>query len=484
MPGIDKNSGPFNLTLNREARAGLSEQIRSEITQAIREGRLKAGARMPSCRDLAVQLGVARGTVRAAYDMLADSQLLVAKGAAGTFVTRYPPATPAKATPSAVTMPLSDIAYDFDAPPLTFQMGVPAEDAFPVNVWSRILQRHARTMSGRPMSYPDPRGSLALRQELVAWLAMARGVNCQAEQIIITNGYAGALGLICLAMNFHASQAWIEEPGYLLACKALALVGIEPVPISVDEQGILVSEGIARAPQASFALVTAGQQAPLGMTLSPVRRSELLAWAEENNRWIVDDDYLGELQLGSRAAPALASLDTAGRVMHIGTFSKTLSPSLRLGFVVVPPALAARFADIAAVVAPASSFVLHNAVAEFLREGHFLRHLRRMKRIYADRLEKMIEALTPSFPELRRGALAVVIMLPPGSADRAIAREALAWGMAPSPLSAWYQRDELRQYGLVLGATNMPREGFLPGVQKLRQLVDAHGISLSLAVKF
>lgn len=474
MPGNDKNIGPFGLTVNREAHSGLTEQIRSGITQGIREGRLKPGARMPSCRDLAVQLGVARGTVRAAYDMLADSQLLVAKGAAGTFVALYPPAASDISTSSGVMTPLSDIAYNFDAPPLTFQMGVPADDAFPVNVWSRILQRHARTMVSNPVSYPDPRGSLALRQALVAYLAMARGVNCRPEQIIITNGYAGALGLICLTMGFSNARAWIEEPGYLLASKGLSLVGIEPVPVSVDEQGIQVTEGVARAPDASFALVTAGQQAPLGMTLSLKRRSELLAWAQQNDRWIIEDDYLGELQLGSRAAPALASLDTDGRVIHIGTFSKTLSPSLRLGFVVVPLALATRFGDITAAMAPASSFVLHNAVAEFLREGHFLRHLRRMKRIYADRLDKMICALHPHFSRLRRGALSVVLPLPAGTDDRAIAREALAWGMAPSPLSAWYQRDELRQYGLVLGVTNMPRDGFEPCAIKLRQLVDAH----------
>lgn len=474
MPGTDKNSGPFRLSLDREAHAGLTEQIRSGITQGIREGRLKPGTRVPSCRDLAVQLGVARGTVRAAYDMLADSQLLVAKGAAGTFVAQHPPAASDVNMASGVLAPLSEIALNFDAPPLTFQMGVPADDAFPVNVWSRILQRHARTMIGNPVSYPDPRGSPALRQALVAYLAMARGVNCRPEQIIITNGYAGALGLICLAMGFRDTRAWIEEPGYLLASKGLALIGIEPVPIGVDEQGMQVTDGVARAPDASFALVTAGQQAPLGMTLSLERRSELLGWAQKNQRWIIEDDYLGELQLGGRAAPALASLDTDGRVIHIGTFSKTLSPSLRLGFIVVPLALATRFGDITAAMAPASSFVLHNAVAEFLRDGHFLRHLRRMKRVYADRLDKMTQALRPHFGHLRRGGLSVVVPLPEGTDDRAIAREALAWGMAPSPLSAWYQRDERRQYGLVLGVTNMPREGFEPCALRLRQLVDAH----------
>ncbi|KOC91558.1 PLP-dependent aminotransferase family protein [Erwinia iniecta] len=474
MPGIDKNSGPFRLSVNRDERTGLTEQIRSAITQAIGEGRLKPGARMPSCRDLAAQLGVARGTVRTAYDMLADSQLLEAKGAAGTFITRYPPVAIASNAPSPALTPLSDIASDFDASPLTFQMGVPATDAFPASVWSRILQRHARNSTTQPVGYPDPRGSLALREELVAYLAVSRGISCQAAQIIITNGYAGALGLICLAMGFRNTQAWIEEPGYLLACKALGLVGIEPVPIAVDEQGIRVNEGRDRAPAASFALVTAGQQSPLGMALSPERRSELLTWAQENNRWIIEDDYLGELQLSSRATPALASRDSAGRVIHIGTFSKTLSPTLRLGFVVVPLALAARFGDIATVMAPASSVVVHNAVAEFLREGHFLRHLRRMKRLYAERLEKMIAALQPHFPQLRRGGLAVVVQLPTGIADRTIAREALAWGMAPSPLSAWFQRDELRQYGLVLGATNMPADGFERCAQQLRQLVDAH----------
>lgn len=473
MPGIDKNSGPFSLTLNREARSGLSEQIRREITQAIRDGRLPPGARMPSCRDLAVQLGVARGTVRSAYDILADSQLLLAKGAAGTFVTPFPPA----ATPPAVSstpLPLPAIASDFDAPPLTFQMGVPASDAFPVNVWSRILQRHARAMVSYPASYPDPCGSLALRQALVAYLAMARGINCHTEQVIITNGYAGALGLICLAMAFRGSQAWVEEPGYLLACQVAGLMGVEPVPVTVDEQGMRVSDGMARAPEASFALVTAGQQAPLGITLSLARRRELLAWAEQHQRWIIDDDYLGELQLGSRAAPALASLDNHGRVIHIGTFSKTLSPALRLGFVVVPPSLVTRFATVAAAMLPASSFVLQNAVAEFLREGHFLRHLRRMKRIYAERLENMLQALTPWFPDLQRGALAIVVRLPAGVDDRAIAQAAQARGMAPSPLSVWYQRDDQRQAGLLLGVTNMPRDGFAPCAQRLRQLVDAH----------
>lgn len=476
MPGIDKKSGPsaVQIALSRRGGLTLSEQIRDEMTAAIREGRLVAGARVASCRDLAAQLGVARGTVRHAYDMLVDSQLLVAKGAAGTFVAAQLPVTSKADARQKVMSPLFDIIHDFDLPPLTFQMGVPADDAFPAKVWSRILTRHAREMATRPVSYPDPRGSVMLREQLVSYLAMTRGIRCQASQIMITNGYAGALGLICLTLGLRDQQAWIEDPGYLLARKALEMAGVTPVGISVDSEGIRVDEGKRLAPQARIALVTPGQQAPLGMTLSLTRRSELIQWAQQTDGLIVEDDYLGELQLDGRAAPAMASLDTE-RVLHIGTFSKNLSPSLRLGYLVVPERLASRFGDVTALLSPASSFVLHNAVAEFLREGHFMRHLRRMKRLYAERLENMLQALRPHFPSVTRAALGVVIELPAGTRDSVIAREALAWGMAPTALSVWYQCAERRRYGLVLSVTNMPKGGFESSALRLKMLVEQCG---------
>lgn len=476
MPGIDKKSGPsaVQIALSRRGELTLSEQIRDEMTAAIREGRLVAGARVASCRDLAAQLGVARGTVRHAYDMLVDSQLLVAKGAAGTFVAAQLPVTSKADARQKVMSPLFDIIHDFDLPPLIFQMGVPADDAFPAKVWSRILTRHAREMATRPVSYPDPRGSVMLREQLVSYLAMTRGIRCQASQIMITNGYAGALGLICLTLGLRDQQAWIEDPGYLLARKALEMAGVTPVGISVDSEGIRVDEGKRLAPEARIALVTPGQQAPLGMTLSLARRSELIKWAQQTDGLIVEDDYLGELQLDGRAAPAMASLDTE-RVLHIGTFSKNLSPSLRLGYLVVPERLASRFGDVTALLSPASSFVLHNAVAEFLREGHFMRHLRRMKRLYAERLENMLQALRPHFPSVTRAALGVVIELPAGTRDSVIAREALAWGMAPTALSVWYQCAERRRYGLVLSVTNMPKGGFESSALRLKMLVEQCG---------
>ena len=461
------------MTLTRGSTHSLSEQIRQAIGLAIEEGRLAAGARVPSCRDLAAQLGVARGTVRAAYDRLVDSQQLVAKGAAGTWVAEVArPLTPSSPQPKpAVLPPLADIVHAFDSVPLTFQMGVPARDVFPAKVWSRIVTRHAREMAGKPMGYADPRGSPALRQQLVSYLSMARGIRCETAQIIITNGYAGALGLIFLTLGLRGQQVWTEDPGYLLARKALALAGVENVPLPVDEQGMVVAHGLHVAPDAAAALVTAGQQAPLGVTLSLARRSALLHWAQQHNRWVIEDDYLGELQLQGRAAPALAALE-GERVLHVGTFSKNLSPALRLGYLVVPAHMAAHFSEVAALMAPASSFLLHNTVAEFMHQGHFMRHLRRLKRVYRDRLSLMLEALQPLFPQVRRAALAVMIVLPPGSRDTRIAREALAYGMAPSPLSVWYQAGSQYQCGLVLSVTMMPREGFAPCAARLKALVE------------
>jgi len=480
VPGINKNSGPSaeqtaeHIGLQRYADRSLTEQIRAGMAQAIAEGRLSAGARVPSCRDLAAALGVARGTVRAAYDMLVDSQLLIARGAAGTWVSAVLPVVRATTPETTVPAPLADVVHAFDVVPMTFQLGAPASDAFPAKVWSRILARHVREIAGTYTGYADPRGSLALRQALTGYLAIARGIRCQPSQVMITNGYTGAMGVICLALGLRGERIWTEDPCYLLARRALAIAGMKAVPVPVDDEGISVSCGLRMAGDARLALVTPGQQSPLGVTLSLSRRSELLAWAQRQNGWIIEDDYLGELQLHGRAAPALAALD-AERVLHIGTFSKTLSPALRMGYLVVPNAQAELFAETAALLAPASSSVLHNAVAEFLNEGHFLRHLRRMKRLYAVRLNALLQALSPHFSQLSRAALAVIITLPEGTCDTRIAQAALAQGMAPSPLSVWYQDRRVSRSGLVLGVTNMPEDGFAERAARLKALVIEFG---------
>ena len=462
---------PFSITLDRASGPPITVQIAAAIRAAILDGRLAAGARLPSWRDLAAQLGVARGTVKAAYERLTDEQLIVGQGAAGTRIAARPPLTPQAAT-APERSPLPSFFRDFESAPLPFQMGVPAQDAFPYAHWSRLMARAARAAAAAPVGYPDPRGLPSLRREIAGYLALARGIACSPAQIIVTAGFAGALNLAIRTIRLEGSEAWFEDPGFRLTRIALELAGVTPRPVPIDEEGLDVAAGLRLAPGAALAVVTAGQHAPTGVTLSLARRLALLDWAKRSGGWIIEDDYLGELQLKGRAAPALASLDQAGRVLHIGTFSKTITPGLRLGFLVVPAALAERFGTAAACLAPAPAAVIQRAVADFIAEGHFLRHLRRMKRLYAARREALLTALRELAPPgcaVRQGGLAVLLDLPEGTDDIDIARRAVLRGLAPVPLSPWW--DGNARPGLVLGVTNVPIERAVALCERLTALL-------------
>ncbi|MES2531201.1 MAG: aminotransferase class I/II-fold pyridoxal phosphate-dependent enzyme, partial [Pseudomonadota bacterium] len=243
---------------------------------------------------------------------LIDAQLVVSSGAAGTHVARRAPLRP-RSDAAAITAVRDPIA-DYPHTGGVFQMGIPAQDAFPAKVWSRILLRAARTAASAVPRYPDPRGEPALRTEIAACLAVARGMACNPAQIFVTGGHAAAIALAVHTLGI-AGTAWAEDPGYLPTRRVLAALGIASVPVPVDAEGLDVAAGIATAPHAAMAMVTPGQQAPLGVALSPARRRALLDWAAAAGAWVVEDDYLGELQLQGRAAPSLAARDTVGRVL-------------------------------------------------------------------------------------------------------------------------------------------------------------------------
>lgn len=449
----------------------LVEQIRNGMRTAILDGRLPAGSRLPSWRDLAAQLGVSRGTVRAAYEGLIDEALIHSAGAAGSFVSRVKAAQPA--IPPDTGHPLPDFYHGFALPARVFQLGVPAQDAFPYKTWSRVMTRAVRQTSGWPATYPDPRGDPGLRQELAAYLSLARGMVCDASQIFITSGFSGALGLVLHALQLHGRQAWVEDPGFPVSRRALHYGGMLTAAIPVDAEGLDVQAGRQLAPAAALALVTPGQQSPAGVTLSLARRQQLLDWAADSNAWILEDDYLSELQLSGRAAPALASLDRSGRVIHLGSFSKTLSPALRLGFVVVPPALAQGFGDAAAMLAPAPNTAIQQAVMAFMHEGQYLRHLRRMKRLYRERRDLLLSLLPAEWQARAVGALAVLLPLPDGARDTAIAQACQPQGLSPVPLSVWHTAQP--RAGLLLGVTNVLPEHIQGQITTLRTLIANHG---------
>ncbi|MEH2511635.1 GntR family transcriptional regulator/MocR family aminotransferase [Nitrobacteraceae bacterium AZCC 1564] len=448
---------PLNLSVDRSAKTPLAEQIRHGIATAIERGVLEPGARLPSWQDLAAQLGVARGTVQAAYEKLDAAQLIVASRATGTRVAPRPRAVvKSKQRPDPGSF--LEIYQEMTQGPAFFQMGVPATETFPATLFARIRANAVRAEASAAPIYPDPRGELELRREIAGYLAIARGIDCSPSQIIVTGGYGAGLGLALRVLRLEGEKAWIEDPGFPFARKGLELARLSLAPIRVDADGIDIDHGFRHVSDAKLVVVTPGQQAPLGPTLSLERRLRLLDWAAASGVWVIEDDYLSELQLAGRAAPALASLDRAGRVIHIGSFSKTITPTLRLGFIVAPIDLMARFAEVAACLAPPPGPSVQLATAEFMREGHYLRHLRRTKRAYAAKREDLLAQLRPHFDadSVMATGLAVLLRLPDGTSDLTIAREILAFGMFPAPLSAWYASAETSRSGLLLGVATSP----------------------------
>lgn len=462
---------PLPFALDRSARTPLAEQIRRGIQTAIDNGVLVPGARLPSWRDLAAQLGVARGTVRSAYERLGDAQLVVSSRSAGTRVAERPAAAgPAGAAPE--PGPFLALYSDFVSGTGAFQMGVPARDCFPAKLVARIRAQAVRAEASAPDCHPDPRGEPELRREIAAHLAIARGLECAPSQIVVTAGFAGALGLVLRVLGLEGRTAWVEDPGFPVTRRGLEIARLTPMPIPVDAQGMDVEHGLRHAAEAALAVVTPGQQAPLGPTLSLTRRVRLLDWAARTGAWIVEDDYLSELQLKGRAAPALASLDRAGRVIHIGSFSKTISPTLRLGFLVAPPSLARRCAEAAACLAPAPGPSVQLATAELMREGHYMRHLRRTKRVYAARREALTALLGGRRHPVSISGLTVLLRLPAGAPDVAIARAAQAHGLAPGPLSPWYAAPDRAQPGLLLGVATAPDRQLEAACDRLYGVID------------
>src|ERR1700726_3988949 len=462
---------PLQLELDRSAKTPLAEQIRKSISAAIESGVFAPGARLPSWLDLAAQLGVARGTVRAAYEKLSAAQLIVASRATGTHVAERPRAiTRSEQPPDPGSF--MEMYQEMTQGPAIFQMGVPAEETFPATLLARIRCHAVRAEARSAPIYPDPRGELELRREIAAHLAIARGIECSPSQVIITAGYSSGLGLALRVLGLEGQKAWMENPGFPFTRRGLELAKLSLASVPVDADGIDVDYGLHHAPDAALVVVTPGQQAPLGSTLALARRLRLLDWAAQKGGWVIEDDYLSELQLKGRAAPALASLDRGGRVIQIGSFSKTISPTLRLGFLLAPLSLASQFTEVAACLAPPPGPSVQLAISEFLREGHYMRHLRRTKRVYAAQRDALIKHLRPRAQDVAIAGLAALLPLPDGALDQAIAGEMLPFGLAPAPLSLWYASPASARSGLLLGIATAPQQHLARSCDRLFGVID------------
>ncbi|GLZ88267.1 GntR family transcriptional regulator [Metapseudomonas resinovorans] len=434
-------------------------QIYDRFRAAIASGALKPGDRIPSARALTRELGLARGTIDAAYALLAAEGYIQARGQAGTIVTpdlkpRVPVASPPLPTVGDTAVP----SFRPDSI-LPFQMGLPALDEFPRKIWARLGARCLRAMQPVDMVHPPVYGLPALRAEIAAYLQVARGINCSPAQVFVTSGFRHTIALIAHALLKAGDRVWVEAPGYPPTRELLAQMKIAAVPVPVDRDGMRVAEAIRAVPRARAAVVTPGHQSPTCVSLSLPRRLALLDWAGRNDAWIIEDDYDGEYRYVSRPLPSLKSLDRDGRVLYAGTFSKVLLPSLRLAYLVVPESQVERFEQVIQIVAGGSPELMQAVVTAFIREGHFARHIQRMRRLYAERREVTAAGLENVLGKRVRideqpGGMHLILRLQGQQSDRHLVAAMRKDGLYAEALSDWMSDGE-EASTLLLGFTNV-----------------------------
>jgi GntR family transcriptional regulator/MocR family aminotransferase len=450
----------LDLHIDRALELPMYLQICQRFKTAIEQGNLHAGDRVPAVRALAAELNLARGTVEMAYRILADEGYLQIRGAAGTVVSpSLPP--PAVLKPQVVMAGQAQaIIVDHDGKaPKPLQMGLPALDAFPRKVWNRLVGHRLRSSEPARLAYPDPAGYDRLREKIATYLGVSRGVTCLPEQVFITTGLRNTLELTLSSLAAVGDAFWFEDPGYIFARLFLQNAAVKIVPVPVDENGLMVEEGKRRSPHAKFAMVTPSHQSPLGATLSLERRLALLEWASKAGSWIIEDDYDSEFRYQGRPLPALKSLDRNDRVIYSGTFSKAMFPGLRLAYAVAPVSAVARFQAASYNLNAGCPYLFQAGVADFIAEGHFSRHLKKMRQLYAERRTVTSRVFQEILGDriridLQPGGLHILAKLAEHEDDVMLAGRARTAGLAPHPLSRWYIDAKPRQ-GLLLGFANV-----------------------------
>lgn len=476
----------------------LHRRIYDELRQQILDGRLRRGARLPSTRALAIDLRVSRSTVVQAFAQLRAEGYIESISRGSTRVSAHlpdrlvradPPPMPHRtagrhAEPSARAGAIKASWPAFNAvcdrPARAFRTSVPALDVFPVDVWGRLMSRRWRRSPAAALSYADARGLPALREAVAEYLINARGVRCAADQVVITCGSQQALDIVARAVIDPGDAVWMEDPGYFGAGGAFVAAGARLVAVPVDEDGLDVAAGIRREPRARLAFVTPARQLPLGVTMTLKRRLELLAWAARHRAWILEDDYDSEFRYSTRPLASLQGLDTSNGVVFTGTFSKVMFPALRLGYLVVPDALMDAVQTVRRYSDFCPPYLTQAVMADFMRQGHFERHVRQMRAIYQGRRELFVELLQRECAGLvdvqaPDAGMNLIAWLPhrgPLSDDRQVCAALAGAGVDALPVSACVMERQLRP-GLLLGFSGIRESDIRDGVIKLRRTLQS-----------
>ncbi len=479
------------MNIDHESTVPIYRQLYTSLRNAILNGQLASGTQLPSTRALALELEVARGTILNAYEQLLAEGYVESEMGGGTYVARELPdellqapsiqAFPLPQDQSGRTlsqrgMAMASTAYasSFDLSPIrVFRPGLAALDAFPLKIWSQITARHARQRSYDLLNYGDPAGYKPLRQAIAGYLGSVRAVKCDTEQVIIVTGSQQALDLSARVLLDPGDEVLIEDPCYLGAKGALLGAGAHLIPVPVDKEGMLITSELVRSATGRMAYVTPSHQYPLGVTMSLARRLALLEWARRAKAWILEDDYDSEFRYKGRPLAALQGLDTSGRVMYIGTFSKVLFPALRVGYMVVPPDLVDGFVSARTTIDLHPPTLGQVILTDFLDEGHFGRHIRRMRELYAGRQAALVTAVEQELKGLlmvssNEAGMYLIGWLLHDQDDQRASEVAAAYGIEAPPLST-FRIEPGNSQGLLLGYTAFSEEEIRKGVQRLAE---------------
>jgi GntR family transcriptional regulator/MocR family aminotransferase len=472
----------------RAADTTLFRWLYDEIRTAIVEGRMRAGARLPSSRSIARQHNMSRGTVVAAFEQLAAEGYVECVVGSGTFVKSAPPETLLEAKPLRAAnksdsspaglssrgrclaqQPFPRLVANLSV--LPFRLDRPALDVFPIKTWSRITARCLRRARPDLLSHGEPLGLKPLRAAIATYIGSTRGIKCSPDQVVITSGTQQSLDLVARLLLDRGDPVWVEDPGYVAVAALLRAVGAAVVGVPVDAEGLQWSAGRRRPRSARMAYVTPGCQFPLGVTMSLPRRRALLEWARRQNAWIFEDDYDGSFRFSGRPLAALQSLDSGGHVIYSNTFNKVLFPALRLAFLVVPPRLVDSVAAARSVLDRFPPLLDQAILCDFIAGGHLAQHMRRMRDLYASRLDRLVRCARVELGSVLemsplRAGLQIVGWLPADMNDVEACQRAAQYGVDSVPLSL-LGIERPPPPGLVLGVAPAGDRAIRRGVERL-----------------
>lgn len=471
----------------------LYQALYTHMRTAILSGELKGGMKLPSTRALADELNISRNTVLNAYRQLLDEGYLEGREGSGTFVARVLPESlltaprhskPKIAQPQQAESPRPVFSERAKAQisaaqppssgklPYPFLAEAPALDTFPYKLWSRLVVRQTRLLPINNFAYQDSAGYRPLREAIAAHVAVSRQVHCTPDQVMIVSGSQGALDLAARMLVNAGDSVWVEDPGYPGARGAFIGSGAHLIPVPVDDEGLVVEAGVARAPKARLVYITPSHQFPLGVTMSIARRLALLDWAKRANAYILEDDYDSEFRYAGRPLATLQGLDDADRVIYIGTFSKVLFPSIRIGYMILPSPLVDPFLKVRRMIDIHSPMPEQAVLADFITEGHFTRHLRRMRTLYAERRIALLEAIRELPLEVYspQAGIHCVGWLPDGMDDQILAEKAANYDLGLTPIST-FSIEPLPRKGLLLGYGSYSIQEIKNGARRLGALL-------------